>query len=323
MYKREVFAHLPTKVEALPRLSKILNGPELLIKRDDQTGLALGGNKTRKLEYLIGDALDQNAEMVLTAGAAQSNHCRQTAGAAARSGLECKLVLVGPKPDRATSNLFLDQLLGAEIIWTDKTNREHILEKSFQEAKNAGKRPYLIPYGGSNAIGAFAYLKAFEELETQLKDEMPDWIVFASSSGGTQAGLWLGSMISGSSTRILGISVDEDEESLRANITRIAAALNSQGQLGVDIQKESILVNDNYIGDGYGVMNSQDREAIYLFAKNEGILLDPVYTGRAGAGLIDLIKIGFFKKDQRVLFWHTGGTPALFAEKYLTDISNS
>jgi len=322
MVKREVIAHLPTRVESLPRLTEILNGPELLIKRDDQTGLALGGNKTRKLEYLIGDALDKEAEMVLTAGAAQSNHCRQTAGAAARCGLECTLVLTGPKPDRATSNLFLDQLLGAEIIWADKTEREQILEKTFQDANINGKRPYLIPYGGSNAIGAYAYLKAFDELEEQLKEGMPDWIVFASSSGGTQAGLWLGSLVSGSTTRILGISVDEDEESLRSNVLRIAAALIDQGQLGLDIKEEPVLVNDGYTGDGYGVMNSKDREAIHLFAKHEGILLDPVYTGRAGAGLIDLIKRGFFKENQRVLFWHTGGTPALFADKYLADISN-
>jgi len=322
MVKREVIAHLPTRVESLPRLTEILNGPELLIKRDDQTGLALGGNKTRKLEYLIGDALDKEAEMVLTTGAAQSNHCRQTAGAAARCGLECTLVLTGPKPDRATSNLFLDQLLGAEIIWADKTERDQILEKTFQDANINGKRPYLIPYGGSNAIGAYAYLKAFDELEEQLKEGMPDWIVFASSSGGTQAGLWLGSLVSGSTTRILGISVDEDEESLRSNVLRIAAALIDQGQLGLDIKEEPVLVNDGYNGDGYGVMNSKDREAIHLFAKHEGILLDPVYTGRAGAGLIDLIKRGFFKENQRVLFWHTGGTPALFADKYLADISN-
>jgi len=322
MVKREVIAHLPTRVESLPRLTEILNGPELLIKRDDQTGLALGGNKTRKLEYLIGDALDKEAEMVLTTGAAQSNHCRQTAGAAARCGLECTLVLTGPKPDRATANLFLDQLLGAEIIWADKTERDQILEKTFQDANINGKRPYLIPYGGSNAIGAYAYLKAFDELEEQLKEGMPDWIVFASSSGGTQAGLWLGSLVSGSTTRILGISVDEDEESLRSNVLRIAAALIDQGQLGLDIKEEPVLVNDGYTGDGYGVMNSKDREAIHLFAKHEGILLDPVYTGRAGAGLIDLIKRGFFKENQRVLFWHTGGTPALFADKYLADISN-
>jgi D-cysteine desulfhydrase family pyridoxal phosphate-dependent enzyme len=320
MFKRIEIAHLPTKVELLPRLTKFLDGPELLIKRDDQTGLVLGGNKTRKLEYLIQDAISQGADMVLTAGAAQSNHCRQTAGAAARCGLGCRLVLVGPKPEKATSNLLLDQLLGAEIVWTDQENRDLILDVSFQEAKHDGKKPYLIPYGGSNAIGAYAYLKAFEELGEQLTGEMPDWIVFASSSGGTQAGLWLGGLISRSDSRILGISVDESEDKIRSNIYSIAADLNDQGRLGLDLIKSDINVNDRYIGGGYGVMNAKDREAIELFARHEGILLDPVYTGRAGAGLVDLIRSKFFKKGERVLFWHTGGIPGLFAEKYQKEI---
>jgi D-cysteine desulfhydrase family pyridoxal phosphate-dependent enzyme len=320
MFKRIEIAHLPTKIELLPRLTEFLDGPELLIKRDDQTGLVLGGNKTRKLEYLIQDAISQGADMVLTAGAAQSNHCRQTAGAAARCGLGCRLVLVGPKPEKATSNLLLDKLLGAEIVWTDQENRDLMLDVSFQEAKDDGKKPYLIPYGGSNAIGAYAYLKAFEEMQEQLTGEMPDWIVFASSSGGTQAGLWLGGLISKSESRILGISVDESEDKIRSNIYSIAEDLNDQGRLGLDLKKQDIYVNDRYIGGGYGVMNAKDREAIELFARHEGILLDPVYTGRAGAGLVDLIRSSYFKKSERVLFWHTGGIPGLFAEKYQKEI---
>lgn len=320
MLPREEFAHLPTRIEALPRLTKLLGGPEILIKRDDQTGLAFGGNKTRKLEYLLADALAQGAKMVLTTGAAQSNHCRQTAAAAARCGLDCTLVLVGPQPKRASSNLFLDHLLGARIVWTEKEVRDITLQKVFQKAHEEGKNPYLIPYGGSNALGAYAYLKAFEELAEQLKNEIPDWIVFASSSGATQAGLWVGSLLKGLSTNILGISVDEPEFQLKENVHRIAVELDEYQSLALKLDVDQIFVNDNYTGEGYGFMNDLDRSAIQLFARQEGILLDPVYTGRAGAGLIDLIRIGFFKKDQRVLFWHTGGTPALFADKYMINL---
>lgn len=320
MLPREEFAHLPTRIEALPRLTKLLGGPEILIKRDDQTGLAFGGNKTRKLEYLLADALAQGAKMVLTTGAAQSNHCRQTAAAAARCGLDCTLVLVGPQPKRASSNLFLDHLLGARIVWTEKEVRDITLQKVFQKAQEEGKNPYLIPYGGSNALGAYAYLKAFEELAEQLKNEIPDWIVFASSSGATQAGLWVGSLLKGLSTNILGISVDEPEFQLKENVHRIAVELDEYQSLALKLDTDQIFVNDNYTGEGYGFMNDLDRSAIQLFARQEGILLDPVYTGRAGAGLIDLIRIGFFKKDQRVLFWHTGGTPALFADKYMINL---
>jgi len=173
---------------------------------------------------------------------------------------------------------------------------------------------------GSNPIGAYAYLKAFEELQEQMKEKMPDWIVFASSSGGTQAGLALGSLLSRSSSRILGISVDETEDSLKSRVHQISGELNDRGRLDLDLNLDDILVNDSYVGGGYGIMNAKDREAIRLFAKYEGILLDPVYTGRAGAGLIDLIRSNYFSKDERVLFWHTGGIPGLFAEKYLAEI---
>ncbi len=320
MFKRKELAHLPTKIESLPRLTQLLGGPELLIKRDDQTGLVMGGNKTRKLEYLIGEALDQGADLVLTAGAAQSNHCRQTAGAAARSGLDCSLILVGPEPERATANLLLDHLLGASLIWTEKQLRDQVLEETFQHAVSQGRKPYLIPYGGSNAIGAYAYLEAFREIQGQYKDQPPDWIVLASSSGGTQAGLWTGSIKAGNRPRILGISVDEPAERLKGHISRIAAELSGSLDLGLDLDPEQIEVNDSYTADGYGIMSEKDREAIHLFARYEGILLDPVYTGRAAGGLIDLIRKDFFDQDQSVLFWHTGGSPALFADRYLSEL---
>jgi len=319
MPPREKFAHLPTPIDPLPRLSRSLGGPELFIKRDDQTGLAFGGNKTRKLEYLLGDALSKNADLVLSTGAAQSNHCRQTAAAAARVGLDCTLVLVGPKPDRPSANYFLDTLLGAKIVWTDKSQRDQTLEETFLAEKEAGANPYLIPYGGSNALGAYAYYQAYQELVEQLAGEVLDWIVFASSSGGTQAGLYLASRVF-EGPRVLGISVDEPEDRLRDTITRIAIDLKGEAGLDLEIIPEEILVDANYTGEGYGIMNERDRKAIHLFAETEGILLDPVYTGRAAGGLLDLIRKGFFSKDQKVLFWHTGGTPGLFADRYLIDL---
>jgi len=319
MFPKLSFAHLPTPIEKLPRLSLLLDGPELLIKRDDQTGLAFGGNKTRKLEYLMASAVEGGADLVLSTGAAQSNHCRQTAAAAARCGLDCTLVLVGPEPEQASANLFLDKLLGAKIIWTDNSSRDKALQKAFETAEESGKSPYLIPYGGSNAVGAYAYHQAFVEYEDQMKNELPDWIVFASSSGGTQAGMVVGAGLKNHS-KILGISVDESEKQLKENVISIVRDLTVQMGQGLEIGEQDLLVNADYTGDGYGIMNEMDREAIRLFAANEGVLLDPVYTGRAGAGLIDLIRKGFFKKGERVLFWHTGGTPGLFADRYLPHI---
>ena len=316
MFPKLNLAHLPTPVERMPRLSKLLDGPELLIKRDDQTGLAFGGNKTRKLEYLMAAAIEEGADLVLTTGAGQSNHCRQTAAAAARCGLGCVLVLVGPKPEQRSANLFLDQLLGAEIIWTDLKNRDKNLQQKFSEAKAAGTNPYLIPYGGSNVVGAYAYYHAYAELFGQLNCDMPDWIVFASSSGGTQAGLSFG-IGKDPTPKLLGISVDETEDQLRENVYSLVMELHERLGSEFKLTENDILVNADYTGDGYGIMNDKDREAIHLFAANEGILLDPVYTGRAAAGLIDLIRKGVFKKGEQVLFWHTGGTPGLFASQYL------
>ena len=320
MLPREPFAHLPTKIEPLSRLTKNLNGPELFIKRDDQTGLAFGGNKTRKLEYLLAQALAEGADLVLTTGADQSNHCRQTAAAAARCGLDCTLILVEPAPETATANLFLDKLLGADLIWTEKEKRDQVLDEAYKEAASRGKKPYLIPYGGSNAVGAYAYFNAMKELLEQLPDEMPDWIVFASSSGGTQAGLLAGAQNYHLKTKILGISVDESERVLKDRVFRLASEVSNLYGDKKDINPDQILINDDFVGGGYGILNDQDREAIHLFARMEGILLDPVYTGRAGAGLIHLIRSGYFGKNERVLFWHTGGTPGLFADKYLHDI---
>ena len=316
------FAHLPTIVEPLPRLSALLNGPKLLIKRDDQTGLALGGNKTRKLEFLLADAQANGAKTLITAGALQSNHCRQTAAAAARYGFDCILVLYPTSgsldPERnfpsASANLLLDQLLGAELVAAERGRREQTLKETFQSAMDAGRRPYLIPYGGSNPIGAVSYAFAIQEF---LNQNVPvDWIVFPSSSGGTQAGLVLGSRLFGYPGKVLGMSVDEPEGVLKQRVANLAT--ETAGWMGepMTFTEEDVLVNADYLGGGYGVMGAPEHEAIQLFARQEAILLDPIYTGRAAAGLIDQIRKGFFSSKDTVLFWHTGGTPALFADPY-------
>jgi D-cysteine desulfhydrase family pyridoxal phosphate-dependent enzyme len=308
-------AHLPTPVETLPRLCDALGGPRLLIKRDDQTGLAFGGNKTRKLEFLVAEAREQGAKTLISGGALQSNHCRQTAAAAARFGFECILVLTGDKSQRASGNLLLDQLFGAEIVYVaDRKDRDGILQETFDRATNEGKKPYLVPYGGSNATGALGYAFAMKELIDQ--NVSADWIVFASSSGGTQAGLLLGQRIFGFSGRVLGISVDESEEWLTGEVSKLASATSEKVGERIEFTPADVLVNANYCGAGYGIVTEREREALRLFASCEGLLLDPVYTGRAAAGMIDLIRTGFFKTNETVLFLHTGGQPALFAEQY-------
>jgi D-cysteine desulfhydrase family pyridoxal phosphate-dependent enzyme len=316
------FAHLPTRIEPMPRLSAHLGGPSIWIKRDDQTGLAFGGNKTRKLEFLVAQAQADRARTLITAGALQSNHCRQTAAAAARFGFDCILVLSGEPPTRLTANFLLDTLFGAHILWTDRTGREAALKAAFEAAWSEGRRPFLIPYGGSSPVGAAGYVHAVQELldqcvESSLNIPIPGWIVFASSSGGTQAGLAAGARMLPIPSKVLGISVDEP----RSVLCPRAASLATQtaellGRPDLHFTAEDILVNDDLIGPGYGNMTGAEKEAIRLFARLEGILLDPVYTGRAAAGMINLVQQGTFSKDEMVLFWHTGGSPALFADRY-------
>jgi D-cysteine desulfhydrase family pyridoxal phosphate-dependent enzyme len=314
MKPRLHFAHLPTPVEDLPRLSASLQGPKLLVKRDDQTGLAFGGNKTRKLEYLLADAREQGAQTLISAGAVQSNHCRQTVAAASRFGLDCILVLFGDPPKPPDGNHLLHHLLGAEGFYIEREEMENKLDSVFREAKSEGRRPYLIPYGGSNPIGALGYVSAMDELAEQ--DVHPDWIIFPSSSGGTQAGMLVGARLSGFQGKILGISVDEPAEVLTKQVARLATETASFIGEDFRFRPEDVLVIDDYTGGGYAVMGDPEIEAIRLFAQQEALLLDPVYTGRAAAGLIDLIHKGRFTSAETVLFWHTGGGPALFASRY-------
>jgi D-cysteine desulfhydrase len=323
---RFALAFLPTPLHALPRLSERLaqdlqlpaSGFQLLIKRDDQTGLATGGNKTRKLEFLVADALAQGCDTLITTGATQSNHCRQTAAAAAAAGLACELVLGGQPPAQANGNFLLDQLLGATVHWTTRENRLNRLRELADELRAAGRRPYFITYGGSDPVGACGYALAIEELKAQVEQahlEL-DLIVVASSSGGTQAGLAAGAWALGWDIPILGISIDETAGRLQASVADLAT--RTADRLGKPhvFTSADILVSDAYLGKGYGIVGDLERDAIAAVARTEGLLLDPVYTGRAFGGLLDMLRRRpdrFVKPVRSVIFWHTGGGPALFA----------
>ncbi len=312
------FVNLPTPIHPMPRLSTRLGGPELWIKRDDLTGLALGGNKTRKLEFLVAEAQANGAKTLITAGAMQSNHCRQTAAIAARMGMDCILVLSPSdqsgllEPHQFSGNLLLDHLFDAEIVIAQTEDRDKCLNSTYEIAWENGRRPYLIPYGGSTPLGAYSYALAIQEMLDQ--EVKPDYIIFPTSSGGTQAGMVAGAKLYSYEGNIYGISVDSPANILSEKIRKLSTGILEF--LGKDTDLPEVHVNADYLGGGYGVFAHPEREAILLFARNEGILLDPVYTGRAGAGLIDLVRKGFFRRDQLVLFWHTGGTPALFETNY-------
>lgn len=305
------FGHFPTPIEPMPRLGGHLGGAALWVKRDDATGLAFGGNKVRKLEYLLAEAQANGARMLITTGAVQSNQCRQTAAAAARFGFDCRLVLGGDPPVHPSGNLLLDALFGAEIRWSGGRDRGAVLDEVFQEAWDQGRRPYKIVYGASSPVGAMGYVTAMGELAAQ--STAFDRIIVASSSAGTQAGMLVGARRHGFGGRITGISVDQPAAKLRQEVARLAnesaALLSMDGTLTPD----EVDVVDDYIGEGYAVLGAREKSATRLFARLEGLLLDPVYTAKAAAGMLDLIDRGQIAREERVLFWHTGGGPALFA----------
>jgi D-cysteine desulfhydrase family pyridoxal phosphate-dependent enzyme len=311
-------AQLPTPIEELKSLSRELGGPQLLIKRDDQTGLALGGNKTRKLEFLVGQALEQGADTLVTAGAAQSNHCRQTAAAAARAGLRCELLLNGTKPELPNGNVLLDELLGARIHWTQPSERMAKLRELPDQLRKESHKPYVIPVGGSNGVGATGYVLAMIELVEQLNEinRRVDHVVFASSSGGTQAGIVVGAKVTGFDGKLHGVSIDKDDRGGAPYELELAEIANETAKyIDFDAQfaPKDFNVLYSYLGGGYGIVSDLEREAIRLLGSREGIVLDPVYTGRSMGALIDLVRKKAFRSDETVLFWHTGGAPALFA----------
>ncbi|QIB34591.1 D-cysteine desulfhydrase family protein [Ancylobacter pratisalsi] len=318
-------AFLPTPLEPLPRLSAHLGGAEIWVKRDDCTGLGGGGNKTRKLEYLMATAIAAGADTVITAGALQSNHARQTAAAAARLGLRCILVLAAAVPGRGdcydtNGNMLLDRLFGAEMrLFPAGTDLDAEMAKTGADLSASGARPYLIPIGGSNGIGALAYAAAMEELDRQCREHAFafDHIVTATGSGGTQAGMIVGAKLAGMAAPIHGISVSASSADMQAKLEAIAE--QTLELLPHARGTSPILVDDAFVGAGYGQPTDAMWEALSTCARLEGLLLDPVYTGKAMAGLFAYIRSGRIGPQQRVLFWHTGGAQGLFGyEDYLT-----
>jgi D-cysteine desulfhydrase family pyridoxal phosphate-dependent enzyme len=326
--------HRPTPLRKLERLSARLGGPEIYVKRDDLTGLAFGGNKSRKLEFIIRDMLEKKADVVITWGSLQSNWCMQTAAAARTFGLKPILILFKPAetPAAADGNVLLDIVLDADLRVVEAERGKlvkpvqamEILEEAGREARAHGHRPDLVPVGGSLArgdmdrpLGAIAYAAAFAELLGQMRSggAEPDYVVHATGSGGTQAGLVVGARALAPNCRVLGISVSDPKGPFSDDVLEIARAADEALGLGLDILAGDVVVFDEYIGEGYGMFDAAVAQTIRLVFQTEGIVLDPVYTAKAMAGLIDLVKTGFFKPTDKVVFIHTGGTPALFPNR--------
>jgi L-cysteate sulfo-lyase len=326
-FPRLHMAHLPTPLEPMERLTRVLGGPRLWIKRDDCTGLATGGNKTRKLEFLMGEALAEDADTLITQGAVQTNHGRQTAAIAARLGMRCIILLehrVGTEDTDylRNGNVLLDRLLGAEL-------RDHpagddmnaALLPVAEEVRAAGGRPYTIPGGGSNPTGALGYAACAMELLHQANERSLriDYVVHATGSAGTQAGLVAGLELMSTGIPVLGIGVSAPKAVQEERVERLAQAVAEKLGVKGGIRRERVLVNGDHVGAGYGVPTPGMLEALGLFARQEGILLDPVYSGKAAAGLIDLVRKGFFSKKDNVVFLHTGGSAGLFAYRETLD----
>lgn len=303
--------HLPTPVEPLPRLSRALGGPEIFVKRDDLTGLATGGNKARMLRLFLRDALERGARTLVTRGSPVSNHCRQTA-AAARAGLRCELVIRGYPPPALAGNLYLAHLMGAKLTWTEGRDADAVLAAVQQRLTDEGQAPYAICYGGAHPFGALSYAEAVQELEAQQLGAF-DHFVVATSSGATQAGLLAGCLLHRYPARVLGVSVDEPAAPTRANILRLVREVaRLYGDPPLSIPEDQVQVCDRHIGPGYAIVSPLERHAIDLLAREEGLLLDPVYTARAMGGLMSAVERGELRAGHRVLFWHTGGLPSLF-----------
>jgi len=311
-------AEFPTPVHFLKTLTKFCQGPDIYMKRDDLTSLGMGGNKTRKLEFLVGQALALGADILVTAGGIQSNHCRLTAAAACKAGLDCELVLNGTKPGIPNGNLLLDTIFKANVHYCARENRDSTLARVAQDLTASGKKPFVIPIGGSNGIGSVGYVNAMVELKEQFStmELKPSAIIFASSSGGTQSGLTLGARLTGFTGEILGISIDQNKTGEDSFLSVLAEIANeTAARIGSDmiLKETDFSLNCDYLGAGYAKPGDLEFTAIERLAQNEGILLGPVYTARAMGGLLDLIHKKVYTKGQSILFWHTGGTPELFA----------
>ena len=320
-FPRATLAHLPTPLEFLPRLSQHLNGPDIYVKRDDCTGLATGGNKTRKLEFSMGEALAQGADTIITVGAVQSNHVRQTAAAACKLGLACEVMLEHrvAKPSATYSNsgnIFLDKIYGANLReYPGGTDFDAAMLEVAEEVRANGGKPYYIPGGASNPVGALGYVNCGIEMLQQFDEQrlQIDHIVTATGSAGTHAGLAVGLRGSGSDVPILGIGVNAPQDVQEERVFKLAVETAERVSAPGCVKRQDIVADCNYIGAGYGVPTDAMNEAVLMLARYEGLLFDPVYSGKALAGLIDYIRDGRFSKGQSIVFLHTGGSAGLFA----------
>ncbi len=331
-FSRVPLAHLPTPFEKLDALSRRLAPLSLFLKRDDQTGLAFGGNKARKLEFILGDVLDKGADSIVTWAGVQSNWCRQVAASAAHVGKRSVLVLLQKPgmPVGEDGNLLLDHLLGADVRIVEASGSKGFLELEnvreyldpvVAEEREAGRTPYLAPVGGSllegdmtRPLGALGYVLGFAELLDQARTLgfTPDTVLLATGSAGTQAGLLVGARLLSPRTRIVGISVAGAARDVRRYVREIAGAVLEELGEVPEVPEEDVVVLDEYLAEGYGVMNRQVSDAVVLLAREEGVLLDPVYTGKSMGALLDLAGKEYFREGEKVVFLHTGGTPALF-----------
>jgi L-cysteate sulfo-lyase len=319
-FPRVRITHGPTPLEFMPRLTEALGGPNLYIKRDDCTGLGTGGNKTRKLEFLMADAIKHGADTIITQGATQSNHARQTVAIAAKMGMRCEILLenrTGSTDDayKHSGNVFLDHLYGAHV--TERpggTDMAAAMNEVADALRAEGRKPYIIPGGGSNALGALGYVVCALELTDQFNNLglNVDCLVHATGSAGTQAGLVAGFEGTRSQIPVLGIGVRAPKEAQETNVFNLAVKTAELLGVSGSIPRESVMANCDYVGGGYGVPTPGMVEAVTMLARLEGILLDPVYSGKGMAGLIDLCRKGYFKKGQNVVFLHTGGAVALY-----------
>jgi 1-aminocyclopropane-1-carboxylate deaminase/D-cysteine desulfhydrase-like pyridoxal-dependent ACC family enzyme len=305
----------PSPIHDLSRLRAALGGgPQLLVKRDDAIPFGFGGNKVRKIAIVAAAAIAEGADTLLSVGGVQSNSARVVAAVAARSGLKCVLVLNGTKPDRLTANALLDGLLGADVHYVEsRADRAPAMARIADDLRRQGRHPYEIPLGASTPLGALGFARAMGEMVQQ--DVVPDVIVHATSSGGTQAGLMAGCALHGLPTRVLGISADDPAASIRDTVQVVIAGMGER--LGVDGRElanaREIEVDDTHVGEGYGVPSPASREAVDLLARHEAMFVDHTYTAKALAGLIHHVRRGSFTGNQTVLFWHTGGQVGLFA----------
>lgn len=307
----------PTPLHRLSNLEERYKGFEIFIKRDDQTGLASGGNKTRKLEYLMAAALEQGCNTVVTLGAQQSNHCRQTAAACSVLGLKCHLIVKGEEPAMPQGNLLLSVVLGAKIHYAGPFISDNFVDAVLNKLKQEGENPYLITYGGSDETGLLGFVDAMGELKMQLEAQNLniDYIFFASCSGGTQAGLMAGKEKFGINAKLMPVSIQKPEAGLPSLVELVLKLANrAVKSLGIDciFSESDAEIITGYDEAGYGVVTGNERQAIFELAQTEGILLDVVYTARAFGAMTDFIQKQKVKSGSRLLFWHTGGLPANF-----------